>query len=166
MYSDDLKSHSHSPRRQGGGDQRPAKFSTKPFQGDGIHAAIPMASHRCMTHPLSSPLSLVRLNSSDPFFGQSSTYAEWLQNLGRDTVDAPLKNTFRFQGKSRNTRMSSTDISMPDYVSLPAEDDTPQEDKHGTCLKVPTNTPNTADYSIGGPDGELDRLPDQRGDGG
>jgi hypothetical protein len=76
--------------------------------------------------------------------------------MGSGVGDGQSNNTARSAFALKGTRRTSTDISMPDYVpmksdSLCSESQyfhgtyTDDDERQATQLKVPTNTPTTAD---------------------
>ncbi|RDA86305.1 hypothetical protein CP532_5663 [Ophiocordyceps camponoti-leonardi (nom. inval.)] len=93
--------------------------------------------------------------------GDTDAYFEWLNGMGTGISDAQRTGGQGFS-QQRNTRRSSTDISMPDYTSMEFSEGIPapleqphlpggmrqEEEESSGHLRVPTNTP-TASGQVG-----------------
>lgn len=155
--SDDADSHAHSPRRRSSGLQHMASAYPMPAIQGAMGNPATNSNARRATHPSCGILSSLNNNQSDPF-GDVNAYFEWLSSMGMGMADANTRDEAQQNpGLSRSARRTSTDISMPDYVSLnsggqaavPPEQSVSlssfRQDEDSQCgsLKVPTNTPTT-----------------------
>ncbi|KAH6995844.1 hypothetical protein BKA56DRAFT_666130 [Ilyonectria sp. MPI-CAGE-AT-0026] len=149
--SDDAKSHAHSPRRRPPGlEGLPAANAMPMIQGimSEISANCGSRNPGPPAYPLEEPHSL----GGPSLFEDSNTYFEWLAsvNMGMNDIAPPFIPT---ASKSRRSRKTSTDISMPDYTSThggqtSTSGDAPftvasfqPEDDVNSGPKVPSNTP-------------------------
>lgn len=95
--------------------------------------------------------------ASDPFV-EANAYFEWLSGIGMG-LTGDTNSTLNPNVAVRRNQKSSTDTSMPDYIS---SDQTPllvgteqdgfavrgSGEGDNTHMKVPTNTPTTCDLNI------------------
>ncbi|TQW00929.1 nadh dehydrogenase -like protein [Cordyceps javanica] len=111
------------------------------------------------TFPYSDTLSLSNTVASDPFV-EANAYFEWLSGIGMGLNSDTSATVVNPPTAGRANRKTSTDTSMPDYVS---STDTPPMIKSGhdddfgkkingdgdsIHMKVPTNTPTACELNI------------------
>ncbi|EGX96183.1 hypothetical protein CCM_00838 [Cordyceps militaris CM01] len=150
------RSHAHSPRPRNNFTMHAnvslaggAIAGTGPFQ-----AAKYKEVSKPPTFSYSDALLSTNTPASDPFV-EANAYFEWLSGIGMG-LNGETNSTPGLQAATHDHHKSSTDTSMPDYVSstgLPSNTDggtdsyavrmsNEGDSKH---LKVPTNTPTTCD---------------------
>ncbi|KAF7561416.1 hypothetical protein G7046_g2725 [Stylonectria norvegica] len=162
QQSQDLESHAHSPRRRDNGVAGASSgYSAPVIQG--------IMSNSSTSSPTKGPMLSMPLGAGhvgpDPF-GNSNAYFEWLSTMGMGMGMNDAANAGQTSSSGmRNTRRTSTDVSMPDYpsqagqfalsgdghVTLPTFQ--PEDAFCGGHMKVPTNTPITATQSTCKPGG-------------
>lgn len=153
LQADDSESHAHSPQRRGSGSRK-VTHTPNSFP---VEATNPVfaAGGRRVTYPVCGPISYPGQGGFDPF-GDAGSYFEWLKamGMGMNTGNDQYDNMARCTVAPKSTRRTSTDISMPDYVSTKSSSQCaeqrpgigafPQDDgNEAEQLKVPTNTPTT-----------------------
>ncbi|KFA53751.1 hypothetical protein S40293_01699 [Stachybotrys chartarum IBT 40293] len=116
--SGDAELHAHSPRRRGSGIQGiPSGYPIQPLQG--MMTSNPIKSN---TQPSglanNNRATQLAKDGPDPF-GEANAYFDWLGGIGMGMgLTEASSSTGRLPGlHSHAGRKSSTDISMPDYVS-------------------------------------------------
>ncbi|KAJ3484820.1 hypothetical protein NLG97_g6963 [Lecanicillium saksenae] len=154
------RSHAHSPRPrnssgQGGKSLAAGGISDAGYLQPVRHREEPKASSFPFLDSLPSSVTA----APDPFV-DSNVYFEWINGI--DTgLSGGTHSTTNALAASRVLRKSSTDISMPDYVSwtqTPPLLENQQEDSaarissdhDATHMKVPTNTPTACNLSAAG----------------
>ncbi|OAA59933.1 hypothetical protein ISF_05944 [Cordyceps fumosorosea ARSEF 2679] len=156
-HSDSSGSHAHSPRPRS--SMVPAKSSLTEVASDPalLHPGKYTAEPKPLTFSDSDALSSSNLAAADPFV-EANAYFEWLSGIGMGLNSDP-SSSVNTEAASRVNRKSSTDASMPDYVSCvetPAAAENrrdsfaPKINSEGDSshMKVPTNTPTTCDINI------------------
>ncbi|OAQ97816.1 hypothetical protein LLEC1_03906 [Akanthomyces lecanii] len=160
--SDSGRSHAHSPR------PRNSVAHTTVSLTEAVPGTVPpqVSKYRDSLKPpafsyLDSQPS-PNLITSDPFV-EANAYFEWLSGIGMG-LTADANPTLNPDTAVRRNQKSSTDTSMPDYVSsgqTPPHVAVGQDasavglsgEGDSTHMKVPANTPTTCDLSIAEPEG-------------
>ena len=144
--SSEFDSHAHSPRRRIGAQN----VSGYPFSGSSGLVSQTLDSRYIPRATQPDFNNAARAQSlANEFFGDSSAYTGWLDEMDTDQV---------MQMSNRNSRKSNTDTSMPDYEPCRRNNNAgsighdaqffggnfrPEDDGYSVNLKVPTNTPTT-----------------------
>lgn len=153
-HKDDSGSHAHSPRPRI--DGLPTSL---PSMSDPLGSVL-QTKHRdtkATGVDFKESLPTTTAANIDPFV-EANAYFEWLSGIGMG-MDTET-NTGEAANPSLSNRLgrkSSTDTSMPDYLSstqtpplidnLDGHTDRLDEDADGAHMKVPTNTPTTRGFS-------------------
>lgn len=153
--SDDVESHAHSPRRRatlGPGETPGCPIPT--FQG--MTSAQSPAKKGLQNPHLTERGNAAHLNDANcDVFHNSRAYFDWLGNTGIGTNDTTHMSfeEDNTNSKLQGIRKTSTDISMPDYMTLSYSDRNPcpdpqfvpshlqDEESNTGHTKVPENTP-------------------------
>lgn len=159
--ADDAKSHAHSPRRRNHGLQGGLTEHTMPMI-QGVMTDVSANSARKYPDLSGNTVVDVPPGFEGPgLFEDSSTYFDWLgnMNVGVSEVSSRFPAT---TSKTRRSRKTNTDTSMPDYASsghggqMSLSGDAPftmssfqpEDDINPGHLKVPSNTSTTIGQSV------------------
>ncbi|KAG5926474.1 hypothetical protein E4U42_003273 [Claviceps africana] len=143
LHCDDSDAHAHSPRRQSSTNGQPMNHS-----GNWTNPKLLIGNRRA-THPNCGTGAYPGFRNAD-WYG-SAAYQDYWAAMGLGMAGNLMRNGVM----PRHDRMTSSDISMPDYVPLgssgqltdeaPAGNVAQDGDKQAVSLKVPTNTPTAVD---------------------
>ncbi|KAJ6785421.1 hypothetical protein PWT90_06648 [Aphanocladium album] len=157
------RSHAHSPRPRNSSGHACISLAAEGLPGARNPQALRYREE--LKAPSFSFLDSLPSSSTvapDPFV-ESHVYLEWLNGIDAG-LDSGPHSTMDPHATSRALRKSSTDISMPDYVSwtqTPPLRESQHEDSaamissesDATHMKVPTNTPTACNLSATGTEG-------------
>ncbi|KAG5976923.1 hypothetical protein E4U55_007157 [Claviceps digitariae] len=145
LQCDDSESHAHSPRRQSS-----THGQTMNYSGNWMNPKMLIGNRRA-THPNCSTVGYPGFGNPD-WYG-SAPYQDYWTAMGLGMAENLMRNGIT----PRHDRMTSSDISMPDYVPLGTNGQFTDEplagslvqdgEKQSANLKVPTNTPTAADVT-------------------
>ncbi|KAG6004399.1 hypothetical protein E4U21_001119 [Claviceps maximensis] len=145
LQCDDPESHAHSPRHQSSTHGQPMNYF-----GNWTNPKM-LTGNRRATVPNCGTVAHPGFGNPD-WYGNAS-YQDYWTAMGLGMAGNIMRNGIT----PRHDRLTGSDISMPDYVPLVAHGQVTDEQLAGTLaqdgekqtanLKVPTNTPTTADVT-------------------